>query len=95
MSARSTPERRSGLEPSPDYERHYAASADQQAATIAHHLLEAGSSGNTGRAFHHLIAAGRFAMGSAAFEEAVRHYGRAAAIENVGEPTERAALAAS
>ncbi len=73
-------------------ERHYAASADQQAATIAHHLLEAGSSGDTGRAFHHLIAAGRFAMGSAAFEEAVRHYGRAAAIENVGEPTERAAL---
>jgi class 3 adenylate cyclase/tetratricopeptide (TPR) repeat protein len=73
-------------------ERHYARNLDQHAAAIAHHLLEAGAAGNTERAFRYLMRAGRFAMASAAFEEALRHYERAAAIDGAGEPVEQAEL---
>jgi DNA-binding SARP family transcriptional activator len=73
-------------------EHHYANRLDHQAATIAHHLLEAGSSTDPERAFPYLIRAGRFAMASAAFEEALRHYRRAQAVEGTRQPAARAEL---
>jgi class 3 adenylate cyclase len=73
-------------------ERHYATDLDAQAATIAHHLFEAASAGDTGRAYHHLLQAGRFAMGRAAFEEALRHYERAATMEGAATASEHAEL---
>lgn len=73
-------------------ERHYGARPDAQAAAIAHHLLEAGGAGDSGRAFHYLMRAGRFATASAAYEEALTHYERAADLESAGTPSERAEL---
>lgn len=69
----------------------YADRLEAQAATIAHHLLEAGS-GHTGAGFDWLVRAGRFALAGAAFEEAVHHFERAADLSGVGSPTARADL---
>jgi class 3 adenylate cyclase/tetratricopeptide (TPR) repeat protein len=73
-------------------ERHHAGSPGPQAAAIAHHLLEAGRAADRERAFRYLVEAGRFAMGSAAFEEALHHYQRASSLQGAGEPAERAEL---
>ncbi|MGH8974508.1 MAG: tetratricopeptide repeat protein, partial [Acidimicrobiia bacterium] len=73
-------------------ERHYTAGLDAQAATIAHHLLEAATAGDTRRAFQYLVRAGRFAMDSAAYEKALSHYERAATIEGAATVTEHAQL---
>ncbi|MGQ0466298.1 MAG: ATP-binding protein [Sporichthyaceae bacterium] len=71
--------------------RHYAERLDHQAATIAHHLLEAGQA-RASDAFGWLVEAGRFALAGSAFEEAVRHFERAAGLPGVGDPAERADL---
>jgi tetratricopeptide (TPR) repeat protein len=73
-------------------ERHYPASLDAQAATIAHHLLEAETAVEAELVFHYLIRAGRYAMGRAAFEEGLRHYERAANMSAARTPAEQAAL---
>jgi len=73
-------------------ERHHAADLGPHSATIAHHLLEAGSAGDPERAYGNLVQAARFAMDSAAFEEALRHYERASALEAACSPAERAGL---
>ncbi|HTC82015.1 MAG TPA: BTAD domain-containing putative transcriptional regulator, partial [Acidimicrobiia bacterium] len=44
------------------------------AATIAHHLLEAGPAADPKRTFHYLKTAAESAMETSAFEEAVRHF---------------------
>jgi class 3 adenylate cyclase/tetratricopeptide (TPR) repeat protein len=75
-------------------ERHYAANLDQQAATIAYHLLEAETAGDAGRALDYLVRAGRWAMGAGAFEEALRHYEKASTFPEVAGPAARAALLA-
>jgi tetratricopeptide (TPR) repeat protein len=73
-------------------ERVFADDLPAQAAAIAQHLVEAGSSADRSRLFRHLVLAGKRALESAAFEEALRYYERAAAIDGVGEPAERAEL---
>jgi class 3 adenylate cyclase/tetratricopeptide (TPR) repeat protein len=75
-------------------ERHYAGHLDQQAATIAYHLLEAETAGDAGRAFDYLVRAGRWAMDGGAFEEALRHYDKASTLQEVAGPPARAALLA-
>ncbi|MDQ4097001.1 MAG: AAA family ATPase, partial [Actinomycetota bacterium] len=75
-------------------ERHYAANLDQQAATIAYHLVEAETAGDAGRAFAYLVRAGRWAMDGGAFEEALRHYEKALPFQEVAAPAARAALLA-
>ena len=73
-------------------ERHYAAALAPQAAAIANHLLEAGSAAEPKRTFRALVMAGRFALGSAAFEEALRHLERASERADAATPMERAEL---
>jgi class 3 adenylate cyclase/tetratricopeptide (TPR) repeat protein len=75
-------------------ERHSAAQLDQQAATIAYHLLEAETAGDAGRAFAYLVRAGRWAMDGGAFEEALRHHEKALTFLEVAAPAARAALLA-
>ncbi len=73
-------------------ERHYAASLDQHAAAISHHLLETGPAGDRERIFRYLAMAGRWAMEAAAFEDALEHFERAATLQDAAQPTEWAAL---
>ncbi|MGQ0844249.1 MAG: ATP-binding protein [Sporichthyaceae bacterium] len=72
-------------------ERRHRDALDPQAASIAAHLVESGPHG-AARAFAHLIRAGRFATATAAFEEALVHYERAAAVA-AGSERDRAELA--
>ncbi|MCA1845558.1 MAG: hypothetical protein LC792_20675, partial [Actinobacteria bacterium] len=73
-------------------ERHYAAALAPQAATIANHLLEAGTAAEPKRTFRALIMAGRHALETAAYEEALRHLDEAAERMEAGTPMERAEL---
>ena len=73
-------------------ERHYAAALAPQAAAIANHLLEAGPAAEPKRTFRDLVMAGRFALETAAFEEALRHLERAAERADAATPVERAEL---
>jgi DNA-binding SARP family transcriptional activator len=73
-------------------ERHYAAALAPQAATIANHLLQAGPVAEPKRTFRALIMAGRHALETAAYEEALRHLDEAAERVEAGTPEERAEL---
>jgi DNA-binding SARP family transcriptional activator len=73
-------------------ERHYAAALAPQAATIANHLLQAGPVAEPKRTFRALVMAGRHALGTAAYEEALRHLDEAAERIEAGTPEERAEL---
>ena len=65
---------------------------DRHAGTLAHHLAEAGPLADRARRFRMLVLAGRWALASAAFEEALRHYEEAARLEEAASPEERAEL---
>jgi tetratricopeptide (TPR) repeat protein len=65
---------------------------DRHAAALAHHLAEAGPLADRARRFRMLVLAGRWALASAAFEEALRHYEEAAGLEEAAPPEERAEL---
>ncbi len=71
-------------------ERLHAGDRGAHAATVAHHLIEAGASADATRLFSYLVLAGKGALDSAAFEEAQRHLERAAALAGGAEPAERA-----
>ena len=73
-------------------ERHYAAAPGPQTAAIANHLLEAGPAAEPKRTFRALVMAGRFALETAAYEEALRHLERAAERVDAATPAERAEL---
>ena len=73
-------------------ERCYASTLAPQAAAIANHLLEAGPSAEPKRTFRALVMAGRFALETAAYEEASRHLERAAERLDAATPAERAEL---
>ena len=73
-------------------ERVYAGNVEPRAATIAHHLLEAGAAGDPKRTFRYLFMAGQWAQESAAFEEALIHLERAAERAELATPAERAEL---
>jgi len=73
-------------------ERHYAAALAPQAATIANHLLQAGPVAEPKRTFRALVMAGRHALETAAYEEALRHLDEAAERVEAGTPVERAEL---
>ena len=73
-------------------ERHHAAAPAPQAAAIANHLLEAGPAVELQRTFRALVMAGRFALETAAFEEASRHLERAAERVEAAAPEEQAEL---
>jgi class 3 adenylate cyclase/tetratricopeptide (TPR) repeat protein len=73
-------------------ERVYAADLGAQAAAIAHHLIEAGPAADPKRTFHYLAMAGEFAMESAAYEDALRHFERALSLKQLATPREMADL---
>ncbi|MCA1842244.1 MAG: AAA family ATPase, partial [Actinobacteria bacterium] len=73
-------------------ERHYAGALAPQAATIANHLLEAGPVAEPKRTLRALVMAGRHALETAAYEEALRHLDEAAERVEAGTPVERAEL---
>jgi DNA-binding SARP family transcriptional activator len=73
-------------------ERHYAAALAPQAATIANHLLQAGPVAEPKRTFRALVMAGRHALETAAYEEALRHLDEAAERVEAGTPMDRADL---
>src|SRR5437868_1939882 len=73
-------------------ERYHADALEPRAATIAHHLLEAGPVSDPKRTFHFLLLAGTFALDTAAFEEALDHLERAAERIEAATATQRAEL---
>ena len=73
-------------------ERVYATALPPQAAAIANHLVQAGPAADPKRTFRYLVMAGRFALETAAFEEALRHLGLAAERADASTPPEAAEL---
>ena len=73
-------------------ERVHASALDPQAGAIAHHLLQAGQAADPKRTFRYLCLAGRWALETAAFEEALTHLEAAAGRMDAATPTERADL---
>ncbi|MCA1846201.1 MAG: hypothetical protein LC792_24015, partial [Actinobacteria bacterium] len=73
-------------------ERVYAGNLSAQAATIAHHLLEAGPAADAKRAFRYLTLAGEAALDSAAYEEALRYFELARSTIEQATPREVADL---
>lgn len=61
-------------------ERVYAASTDEHAPALAHHLYQAGPSGDQDKTIHFLSEAARQASGSAAHEEALDHLDNALSL---------------
>ena len=61
-------------------ERVYAENLSARAATIAHHLLEAGPAADPKRTFRYFVMAGEAALESAAYEEALRSFEKASSM---------------
>ncbi|MCA1844269.1 MAG: hypothetical protein LC792_13995, partial [Actinobacteria bacterium] len=73
-------------------ERLHASALEPQAAAIANHLIEAGQAADPKRTFRYLCLAGRWALETAAFEEALTHLEAAASRMDAATPAERAEL---
>jgi len=73
-------------------ERVFSDDLQAQAATIAQHLIEAGASADRGRLFRYLVLAGRRALESAAFEQALQQLEKAVALAEAIDPRERSEL---
>ena len=73
-------------------ERLYADSLDGQASEIAHHLTQAGSAADRRRLLRFLSLAGRQAMRTAGYEDALRHFEQAVSLADLAEPVERPGL---
>ena len=73
-------------------ERIHAQDVRAAAATIAHHLLEAGPAADPKRTFHYLKTAAESAMETSAFEEAVRHFESALLLSDAATARELADL---
>lgn len=75
-------------------ERLYAESIDEHASEIAHHLTQAGPAADRAKLLRFLTLAGRRAMATAGFEEALRYFEQALELQGVAEPADRAQLLA-
>ena len=64
---------------------------EDHASDLAHHLTQAGAAAAPSRTFRYLALAGRRAFAASGFEEALRSFERAAALD-AAEPAERAEL---
>ena len=71
----------------------WAGHLEERAAEIAEHLLEAGNEADPKQLFKFLQMAGRRALDTAAFEEALMHFQRASARNEVADERQRAELA--
>jgi class 3 adenylate cyclase/tetratricopeptide (TPR) repeat protein len=73
-------------------ERVHASGLEPQAAAIANHLLQAGQAADPKRTLRYLCLAGRWALATAAFEDALIHLEAAAGRMDAATPAERADL---
>ncbi len=73
-------------------ERRHADGLDAVACEIAHHLTQAGSAADPRRLLRFLSLAGRQAMRTAGFEDALRYFEQALALIEVAEPAQRPGL---
>jgi tetratricopeptide (TPR) repeat protein len=73
-------------------ERLYHDDLDMHAAEIVHHLTRAGPGADRHRLRRYLTLAGRQAMRTAGYEDALRHFERAMTTIEFAEPAERPAL---
>jgi len=73
-------------------EQRFGVAPGPRAAAIAHHLVEADGTVEPERTFRALLAAGRFALETAAYDEALRHLDQAAERIDAATPAERAEL---
>ncbi len=73
-------------------ERVLGRGAEDHAADLAHHLLEAGAAADPEKTLSYLLLAGRQAMAASAFEDGLRHFERALALATQVEGPERADL---
>ena len=93
LSALSQPRRRRlHLLVADTLERLYASTLDLQASEIVHHLAQAGPAAERRRLLTYLSLAGRQAMRTAGYEDALRHFEQAVAMIDVAEPAERPEL---
>jgi DNA-binding SARP family transcriptional activator/class 3 adenylate cyclase len=70
-------------------EQLFADTLDDQASEIAHHLVQAGAAADRRRLLRFLRMAGRQAMRTAGYEDALRHFEQALSLIEVAEPAER------
>jgi class 3 adenylate cyclase/tetratricopeptide (TPR) repeat protein len=82
----ATRRRRHHLRVAGAMEAAYAENLPAHAATIAAHLVAAGSSADGAKLFELLVLAGKRSLSSAAFEDALRHLRRAAALAQLATP---------
>jgi DNA-binding SARP family transcriptional activator/tetratricopeptide (TPR) repeat protein len=73
-------------------ERLHAGDLDEQASEIAHHLTQAGPAADRRRLLHYLSLAGRQALRTSGYEDALRHFEQAVAMMDVAEPVEQPQL---
>jgi tetratricopeptide (TPR) repeat protein len=76
-------------------ERLHATTLDDEASEIAHHLTRAGPAADRRRLLGYLTLAGRRAMTTAGYEDALRHFEQALALAEVAEPAQRPELFAA
>ncbi|MEE8386213.1 MAG: tetratricopeptide repeat protein, partial [Dehalococcoidia bacterium] len=70
----------------------YARALEEHAADLAHHLYQAGAAADPEKTVRYLTLAGDQALGAAAFEDALRHYENALALQPAGDRKARADL---
>ncbi len=70
----------------------WAGSVEEHAAEIAHHLAQAGDEADPKQLLTYSLLAGQRALDTSAFEEALAHLERAAGLEAVALPLQRAEL---
>src|SRR5207237_9513913 len=73
-------------------ERRYATTLDEQASEIAHLLTQAGPAADRRRLLSFRTLAGRQAMRTADYEDALRHFEEAVAMADSAEPPAQADL---
>jgi DNA-binding SARP family transcriptional activator/class 3 adenylate cyclase len=73
-------------------ERLHAGTLDDEASEIAHHLTRAGPAGDRRKLLTYLTLAGRQAIRTAGYEDALRHFEQAVAMAELAEPAERPQL---
>ncbi len=73
-------------------ERAYSRAPEEHAADLAHHLFQAGAAADAEKTVRYLTLAGEQAFGTAAFEDALRHYEDALSLQPPDDPMVRADL---
>jgi len=91
LSGVSAPRRRQlHLQVAETMERVHARALEEHAADLAHHLYQAGRAADAQKTVYYLMLAGERAMAAAAFEDALRYYESALALQSTDDRRGRA-----